>query len=75
MAFTIRADNFRFAPELRTGVAGKRVLITGAGKDLGLGQAFALQGTPAIIFPDGQRVPGYLSPEELVQELKGRGGS
>ncbi len=42
MAFTIRADNFRFDQELRKGVAGKRVLITGAGKDLGLGQAFAL---------------------------------
>ncbi len=42
MAFTIRADSFRFDQELRTGVTGKRVLITGAGKDLGLGQAFAL---------------------------------
>jgi len=42
MAFTVQADSFRFAPELRTGVAGKRVLITGAGKDRGLGQAFAL---------------------------------
>ncbi len=42
MAFTIRADSFRFDQELRKGIAGKRVLITGAGKDLGLGQAFAL---------------------------------
>src|SRR5271168_3368837 len=42
MAFTIRPNDFRFDPELRAGVAGKRVLITGAGKDLGLGQAFAL---------------------------------
>ena len=42
MAFTVQSDNFRFAPELRSGVAGKRVLITGAGKDRGLGQAFAL---------------------------------
>jgi thiol:disulfide interchange protein DsbC len=40
-----------------------------------LGQEFALQGTPAIILPDGQMVPGYLSPEELLQELKGGGGS
>ena len=39
MPFTIAADNFRFHQELRKGVAGKRVLITGAGKDLGLGQA------------------------------------
>ena len=42
MAFTIRPDTFRFDQALRKGVAGKRVLITGAGKDLGLGQAFAL---------------------------------
>jgi 3-oxoacyl-[acyl-carrier protein] reductase len=42
MAFTIRPDTFRFDQDLRKGVAGKRVLITGAGKDLGLGQAFAL---------------------------------
>src|SRR5580658_734004 len=42
MAFTIRPDTFRFDQDLRKGVAGKRVLITGAGKDLGLGQSFAL---------------------------------
>src|SRR5579885_3072147 len=42
MAFTARLESFRFAPELQKGVAGRRVLITGAGKDGGLGQAFAL---------------------------------
>ena len=42
MAFTVQPDSFRFEQEFRTGVAGKRVLITGAGKDGGLGQAFAL---------------------------------
>src|SRR5260221_1581074 len=42
MAFTVRLGEFRFEPNLRQGVAGKRVLITGSGKDLGLGQAFAL---------------------------------
>jgi hypothetical protein len=36
MAFTVQTDKFRFEPQLRTGVAGKRVLITGAGKDRGL---------------------------------------
>jgi NAD(P)-dependent dehydrogenase (short-subunit alcohol dehydrogenase family) len=41
MAFSPKLDNFRFS-ELRQGVAGKRVLITGSGKDGGLGQAFAL---------------------------------
>ena len=42
MAFSVRVDKFRFREELRGGVTGKRVLITGAGKDGGLGQAFAL---------------------------------
>jgi len=42
MAFTVQPDSFRFENEFRAGVAGKRVLITGAGKDGGLGQAFAL---------------------------------
>lgn len=42
MAFTVRAKDFRFADEFHAGVAGKRVLISGAGKDGGLGQAFAL---------------------------------
>jgi NAD(P)-dependent dehydrogenase (short-subunit alcohol dehydrogenase family) len=42
MAFSAQIQRFRFAEELRQGIAGKRVLITGAGKDGGLGQAFAL---------------------------------
>lgn len=42
MAFTVDAEQFRFAASRSAGVAGKRVLITGAGKDGGLGQAFAL---------------------------------
>jgi NAD(P)-dependent dehydrogenase (short-subunit alcohol dehydrogenase family) len=42
MAFTPKLEDFQFAEGLRTGVAGKRVLITGSGKDGGLGQAFAL---------------------------------
>jgi len=42
MAFSVEMNKFRFGEELRKGVAGKRVLITGAGKDGGLGQAFAL---------------------------------
>ncbi len=41
MAFTAPSDRFRFQ-NLRTGVDGKRVFITGAGKDGGIGQAFAL---------------------------------
>ena len=42
MACTPDTSLFRYAPELATGVAGKRVLITGSGKDGGIGQAFAL---------------------------------
>jgi len=34
-----------------------------------LGQDFALQGTPAIIMPDGEMLPGYVSPDVLVQRL------
>jgi NAD(P)-dependent dehydrogenase (short-subunit alcohol dehydrogenase family) len=42
MAFTVNPDNFRFPAEFAGGVKGKRVLISGAGKDGGLGQSFAL---------------------------------
>jgi thiol:disulfide interchange protein DsbC len=35
-----------------------------------LGEDFALQGTPAIIMPDGELLPGYVPPEVLVQHLK-----
>ncbi len=42
MAFSVQTERFQFNAELSKGVAGKRVLITGAGKDGGLGQAFAL---------------------------------
>lgn len=42
MAFTVNPTNFRFSPEFGAGVKGKRIIITGAGKDLGLGQSFAL---------------------------------
>ena len=42
MAFTVNPDNFRLPAEFSAGVRGKRVLISGAGKDGGLGQSFAL---------------------------------
>ena len=41
MAYSAPTDSFRF-DEFRAAVEGKRVLITGAGKDGGIGQAFAL---------------------------------
>lgn len=40
--YTAETDRFRLPPELSSGFEGKRVLITGAGKDGGIGQAFAL---------------------------------
>ena len=42
MAFTVDPAKFQFGPAFAEGVRGKRVLITGAGKDGGIGQAFAL---------------------------------
>jgi hypothetical protein len=42
MAFSVQIEQCRFAAELGLGVAGKRVSITGAGRDGGLGRAFAL---------------------------------
>ncbi len=42
VAFTVDTDKFRFDPALGAGVKDKRVLISGAGKDGGMGQAFAL---------------------------------
>jgi NAD(P)-dependent dehydrogenase (short-subunit alcohol dehydrogenase family) len=42
MAFTVDSNRFKFSPDLAAGVKGKRVLISGAGKDNGLGQSFAL---------------------------------
>jgi len=41
MVLTIQPERFRFEDKPGKGVAGKRVLITGAGKEGGLGQAFA----------------------------------
>jgi NAD(P)-dependent dehydrogenase (short-subunit alcohol dehydrogenase family) len=42
MPFTVDISKFRFAADKSAGVTGRRVLITGAGKDGGLGQALAL---------------------------------
>ena len=35
-----------------------------------LGQELTVQGTPAIIFADGSRVPGAISKEELIKRLQ-----
>ena len=35
-----------------------------------IGQKLGISGTPAIITPDGELIPGYVSPEELLFRLK-----
>lgn len=42
MAFTAPVDSFKFDDSLRSAFEGKRVLITGSGRDGGIGQALAL---------------------------------
>jgi NAD(P)-dependent dehydrogenase (short-subunit alcohol dehydrogenase family) len=42
MAFNAPVDQFRFDPNLHSAFEGKRVLITGSGRDGGIGQALAL---------------------------------
>lgn len=42
MAFTVDPSKFVYPEAFAAGVKGKRVLISGAGKDCGIGQAFAL---------------------------------
>ena len=42
MAFSVTPEAFKVSPDLAKGIEGKRVLITGAGKDRGIGQGLAL---------------------------------
>jgi len=74
MAFTVQPDQFRFEDEFRKGVAGKRVLITGAGKDGGLGQAFALSAAlngAAVVGVHFHR--SYVDVFDLVRALRDAG--
>ena len=74
MAFTVRSELFRFDPEFRSGVAGKRVLITGAGKDLGLGQAFALAaGLNGAAVVGVHFHSSYVDAFDLVSKLRDQG--
>jgi NAD(P)-dependent dehydrogenase (short-subunit alcohol dehydrogenase family) len=74
MAFTVDPNRFRFAPDVSVGVQGRRVLITGAGKDGGLGQAFALaaglNGAAAVGVHFHR---SYTDGFDLVQALQGHG--
>ncbi len=74
MAFTVKLEKFRFEPQLRTGVAGKRVLITGAGKDRGLGQALALAaGLNGAAKVGVHFHSSYVDAFDLVQALRNEG--
>lgn len=41
-------------------------------KHMALVKAFGLNGTPAIILESGELLPGYLSPQRLLQALEGK---
>ncbi len=72
--YSADADKFRFDEQLRAGFEGKRVLITGAGKDGGIGQAFAL--TAGLNGADSVGVHFHRSYEDgfdLVAQLQARG--
>ena len=35
-----------------------------------VGERLGVTGTPSIFTPDGDIIPGYLSPDDLIQKLK-----
>jgi thiol:disulfide interchange protein DsbC len=39
-------------------------------RDYELGDEFAVQGTPAIVMPNGELLPGYLPPPMLLKRLE-----
>jgi NAD(P)-dependent dehydrogenase (short-subunit alcohol dehydrogenase family) len=72
--YSADTDKFRLNDELRTGFEGKRVLITGAGKDGGIGQAFAL--AAGLNGADSVGIHFHASYEDgfdLVAELQSNG--
>lgn len=74
MAFSVQLEKFRFGGALREGIAGKRVLITGAGKDGGLGQAFALAaGLNGAASVGVHFHRSYVDGFDLVYALRNRG--
>ena len=74
MAFTADSDKFRFPDAMKSAFAGKRVLITGSGRDGGIGQALAL--AAAL---NGAEIVGihfhrsYRDGFDLVEKLKSMG--
>ena len=74
MSFTAEYDKFKFSEAYAKSMAGKRVLITGSGKDNGVGQALALAAAA-----NGAEVVGvhfhrsYRDGFDLVEALRERG--
>ena len=74
MAFSVQMNRFRFGEELQREVIGKRVLITGAGKDGGLGQAFALAaGLNGAVAVGVHFHRSYVDGFDLVHALRNEG--
>ena len=74
MAYSADIGNFEFGDDYQNAFAGKRVLITGSGKDGGIGQALALAAAA-----NGAKVVGvhfhssYRDGFDLVETIKERG--
>ncbi len=74
MAFTVDLDKYRYDSALRAGVEGRRVLITGSGKDGGIGQAFALAaGLNGASSVGVHFHRSYVDGFDLVDKLRGEG--
>lgn len=75
MAYTAHYENFEFAGNARAAFEGKRVFITGSGKDGGIGQALALAAAA-----NGARMVGvhfhssYRDGFDLVAAIRAHGG-
>src|ERR1700730_1665718 len=74
MAFTVDVSKFRFGSDKGVGVGGRRGLITGAGKDAGLGQALALgAGLNGAASVGVHFHRSYLDGFDLVDRLRAEG--
>ena len=51
-------------------MSGIRVALSGAAGRMGRVVGPGLEGTPGIVLDDGEMIPGYVSPPQLLQHLK-----
>jgi thiol:disulfide interchange protein DsbC len=49
--------------------AGEKCDIAALARNVALGEKHAVTGTPALVFEDGARVPGVISPEEIEKKF------